>query len=77
MYGNEARKALHKLSRQFWSMGIPNKGRYVTEPALFNEEGPIYIPPARTNYLLIGVAAATVLLITGLMIYKKRSRVNR
>ena len=74
MYGNEARKGLHKLARQFWSIGMPDKGRYVTEPALFNEEGPIYIPPARTNYLLIGVAAAAVLLITGLIIYKKRSR---
>ena len=74
MYGNEARKALHKLARQFWSMGMPDKGRYVTEPALFNEEGPTYIPPARPNYLLIGVAAAAVLLITGLIIYKKRSR---
>jgi hypothetical protein len=74
MYGDEARKALHKLSREFWKMGMPDKGRYVTEPALFSEDGPTYIPQGRTNYFLIGVAAATVLLITGLILYKKRNK---
>ena len=62
LYGDSARKALHKLSREFSLLGMPEKGRYVSEPALFTEEGPIYIPPARTNYLMIGIAVTAVVL---------------
>src|SRR5215210_5625555 len=33
LYGDEARKALHKLAKQFWQGAMPEKGRYVSEPA--------------------------------------------
>jgi glyoxylase-like metal-dependent hydrolase (beta-lactamase superfamily II) len=74
MYGDEARKALHKLSRQFWQLGMPDKGRYVTEPALFNEEGPTYVPPKLPNYMLLKVVAATALVVIGYALYKKKQK---
>jgi len=60
MYGDEARKELHKLSRDFWKWGMPAAGRYVTETAQFDEHGvPTYIPkPKGTMLKKIAVAAA-------------------
>ena len=74
MYGDEARKALHKLSRQFWQLGMPLHGRYVTEPALFSDEGPIYVPSAKRNYLALSLIAATALVLAGIILYKKRQK---
>ena len=74
MYGDEARKALHKLSRQFWQLGMPDKGRYVNEPALFNDEGPTYVPPKAANHLVLKIVAATALAIIGYALYKKKQK---
>jgi glyoxylase-like metal-dependent hydrolase (beta-lactamase superfamily II) len=74
MYGNEARQALHKLARRFWQLGMPDKGRYVSEPALFNEEGPTYVPPKSPNYMLLKIVAATALVVIGYTLYKKNHR---
>ena len=74
MYGNEARKALHKLAREFWQLGIPSHGRYVSEPALFNDEGPTYVPPRKINYMVIKIVAATTLAVVGYMLYKKKNK---
>jgi hypothetical protein len=77
MYGHEARLALHKLARQFWKLGMPNKGRYVTEPALFNDEGPTYVPPKGVNYTLIKIIAVTALVVVGYTLYKKKNKAIR
>lgn len=74
LYGEEARKALHKLARQFWQLGMPDKGRYVKEPAQFGDNGPTYIPPSRTNVALISAVAAAVLAFTGFVLYKRKQR---
>lgn len=74
MYGDAARKGLHRLSHNFWKLGMPAHGRYVSEPALFNDEGPTYVPPSRINYTLVRILAATALLTAGLVLYQKRRR---
>jgi glyoxylase-like metal-dependent hydrolase (beta-lactamase superfamily II) len=74
MYGDEARKALHKLSRSFWKMGIPSSGRYVKEPALFNDDGVTYIPPYRPNYTLLSIVGATALIAVGYFLYKRKQK---
>ncbi len=74
LYGDEARKALHKLARQFWQLGMPDKGRYVSEPALFNDEGPTYVPPRLPNYMLIKIVAATALVVIGYSLYRKKQK---
>lgn len=71
MYGDEVRKALHKLSREFWHMGMPERGRYVKEPALFNDEGPTYVPPKLFNYFWFKVAAVAVVAVAGYVLIKK------
>jgi glyoxylase-like metal-dependent hydrolase (beta-lactamase superfamily II) len=74
MYGDTARKALHKLARHFWKLGMPIKGRYVKEPALFNDEGPTYIPPSQNNLVYVRLAAAAALLLVGFYFYSKRKK---
>jgi glyoxylase-like metal-dependent hydrolase (beta-lactamase superfamily II) len=72
MYGDPARKSLHKLARQFWKLGMPATGRYVKEPAVFNEDGvPVHIPRARGT-MLKKVAVAAALFTLGYIIYKQR-----
>jgi hypothetical protein len=74
MYGDEARKELHKLSRDFWKWGMPAAGRYVTEPALFDEHGvPTHIPKPGT-VLLKRVLTAAALFAVGYIIYKQRHK---
>jgi LPXTG-motif cell wall-anchored protein len=74
MYGDEARKDLHKLARKFWQLAMPSSGRYVKEPALFNDEGVTYVPPAQTNYTLLAIVGATALITVGLLLYKKKQK---
>ncbi|GAC1419205.1 MAG: MBL fold metallo-hydrolase [Flavisolibacter sp.] len=74
MYGDAARKALHKLSREFWHLGMPQKGRYVKEPALFNDEGPTYVPSAKLNITAIAIVTAAVLALAGILVHRKRRK---
>ncbi len=74
MYGDEARKVLHKLARQFWKLGMPDHGRYVSEPALFDDEGPTYVPPREPDYTLIKIVAATALVAIGYALYRKKQK---
>ena len=75
MYGPEVRKALNRLAKDFWEQGIPAHGRYVSEPALANEDGITYVPPVRYSYGLmaaIGISAFAIAL--GLVLYKRKKR---
>jgi len=73
MYGAEARKALHKLTREFWQKVMPDDGRYVKEPALFNEDGVAYLPPNRMNrYFLAAVGVTAFAVVIEIMLYRKR-----
>ena len=71
-YGDEARKDLHKLARDFWKLGIPATGRYVKEAAEFNENGmPTHIP-APKGIMLKRLAIAAGLMALGYIIYQQR-----
>jgi hypothetical protein len=74
MYGDEARKELHKLVRQFWKWGIPAQGRYVKEAAVFDEDGvPTHIPPAR-GVMLKRIAVAAGFMAIGLVVLRYRKQ---
>jgi glyoxylase-like metal-dependent hydrolase (beta-lactamase superfamily II) len=73
-YGDTGRKALHKLARNFWQIGMPVTGRYVKERALFNDEGPTYIPPARNNGLYLRAGLAIALVVFGAILYSKKNK---
>lgn len=76
MYGDEARKELHKLVKEFWRVGIPAAGRYVKEAASFNKDGmPVHIPkPSGTMLKKIAVAAA--LIAVGFLISKRSKKAS-
>jgi glyoxylase-like metal-dependent hydrolase (beta-lactamase superfamily II) len=70
MYGDEARKELHKLVREFWKWGIPAQGRYVKEAAVFDEHGvPTHIPKPR-GVMLKRIAVAAGMLAVGILIMR-------
>lgn len=73
-YGDPARKALHKLSRDFWQLGMPADGRYVKEPALFSDAGPTYIPPRNNTAMILRLAAAGAMIAAGIILYRKRQK---
>ena len=73
MYGDVARKELHKLAREFWRMGMPATGRYIKQAAEFNEDGlPTHIPPRVKSVMLRKVLAAAALATLGYIIYRQR-----
>lgn len=74
MYGEEARKELHKLSRNFWKLGMPATGRYVKEAASFDEDGmPVHIPSPK-GVMIKKLLAAAALFALGYMIYRQRKK---
>jgi glyoxylase-like metal-dependent hydrolase (beta-lactamase superfamily II) len=74
MYGDEARKELHKLVKEFWKVGIPATGRYVKEAASFNEDGiPVHIPKPKGT-MLKKIAVAAALFAIGYIISKQRKK---
>ena len=67
MMGDELRRQLHELARQFDKKAVPAHGRYVQQPAQTDETGVVSVPPAAPVPLawwLVGGAAVlgTVLL---------------
>jgi glyoxylase-like metal-dependent hydrolase (beta-lactamase superfamily II) len=72
MYGDEARKELHKLVKEFWKVGIPASGRYVKDAAEFNEDGyATHIPKSR-GIMWKRVAIAAALFAAAYIISKQR-----
>ena len=72
MYGLIARKELNKLVREFWRLGLPASGRYIKEPAEFDENGiPVHVPKS-DNSMLKKVAFAAGILVLGIVFYKQR-----
>jgi glyoxylase-like metal-dependent hydrolase (beta-lactamase superfamily II) len=64
MRGEEMRLELNNLSRHFDRLAVPAHGRYVNEPALANENGVLYVPPATEN---IPTAVKTIGVALGLL----------
>lgn len=75
-YGDEGRKALHKLVKEFWQKGMPATGRYVKEAAVFDEDGMPTSIPKGTGNMAVRVLGAAALLVIGFLIYKQRKRGN-
>jgi len=76
MYGDVARKELHKLARNFWKLGIPATGRYVKEAATFDSDGiPTSIPKAK-GAMVAKILAAAALVALGYVIYKQRKNAH-
>jgi glyoxylase-like metal-dependent hydrolase (beta-lactamase superfamily II) len=72
LQGAEMRRGLSQLAQEFERLAVPPHGRYVHQPALADESGVVWIPPAVPDPLpraVVGIAAG--LLVAGLL---KRGR---
>jgi len=76
MYGEEARKELHKLARNFWKLGMPATGRYVKEAAAFNEDGIATHIPKPKGTMLKKIAVAAALFAIGYIISKQKTHTS-
>jgi glyoxylase-like metal-dependent hydrolase (beta-lactamase superfamily II) len=76
MYGDEARKELHKLTKEFWRVAIPATGRYVEEAVTFNKDGiPTRIPKAKGT-MLKKIAVAAALFAIAVIVSKQRKKAS-
>ncbi len=50
LFGDQIAKDLHYLADNFFSLAIPKQGRYVTEPAIVDENGVHYLPPKKRSF---------------------------
>lgn len=76
MYGDVARKELHKLVKEFWRLAIPASGRYVKQAVSFNKDGePTFIPAAKGT-MVKKIAIAAALFAIGYIISKQRKKTS-
>ncbi|SKC82350.1 MBL fold metallo-hydrolase [Ohtaekwangia koreensis] len=81
MQGEEMQLALQRLSTRFEKLAQPEHGRYVNEPAVTDETGVVYLPPAvETSYptalKVVGISLA-VLSVGFLIYYQAKKRAER
>jgi hypothetical protein len=79
MHGQELRTALHNLVTNFDKLAVPVEGRYVNEPAVTNQEGVQFIPPATEKLsAIIKVLGVTLAIASvALIIYNQTQRKKR
>jgi len=75
MRGEELRRGLETLARQWREDAVPHWGRYVNQPALADATGVVWTPPAVTDPQLMALAAlgAVGLGLWGLRAMRSRS----
>src|SRR5688572_1856347 len=65
MYGEAMRESLQQLADNFNEVAVPVNGRYSKDPAIADEGGVTYIPPAKKRvpipYVVAGIAALAVI----------------
>ncbi|MHA6249899.1 MBL fold metallo-hydrolase [Pontibacter sp. CAU 1760] len=74
MVGQDLKRQLDDLAKNFWAVAVPNKGRYVHQPAITDERGVISVPPP-VNYTvpkIVALASAVALAGIALSVFKKR-----
>lgn len=79
MSGAEMRMELNNLSRHFDQLAVPAQGRYVNEPALANENGVLFVPPATENVpsLVKGIGIALGLVSIGLLVFNQVRKMRK
>lgn len=73
MQGEELKRELAILANHFDKLAVPEEGRYVNEPAVTNEEGVMFIPPAteKTSAMVKVLGFALAVASVGLLIYQQ------
>jgi glyoxylase-like metal-dependent hydrolase (beta-lactamase superfamily II) len=78
MRGEEYRTAMRELVANFDSVAVPAEGRYVNEPAVTNEEGVQYLPPAteKVTSVLKVLGVTLAIASVALLIFQQTQRVK-
>jgi glyoxylase-like metal-dependent hydrolase (beta-lactamase superfamily II) len=73
MQGEELRKELAHLGSHFDKLAVPTSGRYVNEPAVTNENGVVYLPPAtdKVSAILKALSVTLAIATVGVIIYQQ------
>jgi hypothetical protein len=73
MEGAELKTELANLASHFDTLAVPAEGRYVNEPAVTNEDGVMYLPPATEKISAVVKVLGVTLAIAsiGLLIYQQ------
>jgi glyoxylase-like metal-dependent hydrolase (beta-lactamase superfamily II) len=76
MQGAEMRNQLDILSRHFDEVAVPAQGRYVSEPAVTDESGVVFLPQSQETIptSLKIMAASMILVSVGFLIYKQAKK---
>jgi glyoxylase-like metal-dependent hydrolase (beta-lactamase superfamily II) len=76
MAGAELRSELRKLVSEFETTAIPSEGRYVHEPAVTNENGVVFLPPATEKITAVVKVLSVTLAIASiaLIIYQQTTK---
>ncbi len=77
--GEYMRQALRTLADNFSQLAVPNRGRYVDQPALWDAEGIVYVPERdsrvdKVAWMVVGLAVVTGVLTYVLSQKKKKKR---
>ncbi|HEY4650143.1 MAG TPA: MBL fold metallo-hydrolase [Pontibacter sp.] len=77
MRGPILQQQLEDLVLHFWSVAVPEHGRYVHEPAITDEQGVVSVPPATGSPVSKVMLTAGVLALAGAAIVAMRQKNNR
>lgn len=81
MRGKELKLALENLQESFDDVAVPAEGRYITNPAITNANGVMYLPPKNydKNELIVKTFAVTTMIVLGLIwkTFKKNKRLRQ
>ena len=76
MHGSKMRDQLAILARHFHQIAVPDAGRYVSEPAVTNEKGVVFLPHQKeiipTSFKL--VAASAALLFAAFIVFRQTNK---
>lgn len=77
MHGEEMRSGLAELYERFYDEAVPHHGRYISDPAVADASGIIYVPVKETkklNWWAVGAAAALTVGVLALLAWNGQKK---
>lgn len=68
--GDAVQQGLELLARDFWAIAVPDEGRYVAEPALFDADGVVHVPPPVRDDALIAAGVIGLAALAGFVAWR-------
>jgi len=76
MQGEQLQKELSTLATQFDKIALPAMGRYVNEPAVTNQEGVVFLPPAtdKVSAIIKAIGVTIAIASVAMLVYNEAIR---